>query len=172
MRDLSDRIAQDGWLRGEGFYLLDLGPDIRENVEQLHVSSAEPGAAGRIARHYGAGDMLIVTSDGTGVTSLPTGGLAGVVLDRFGRPVPELDVEIVGDIPGSGSRGDRGVETDSRGEFVMNDITATGYEVRLLDPTAADGARLEGADRIHVRTFRVTIEPGSMTFVQVTLDNG
>lgn len=172
MQDLRDRIAHDGWLRTEGYDLLDLGADLRANVVQLHVSSGEPDAAGRIARHYNAGDMLVVTSDGTGVTSVPTGGLGGVVLDWLGQPVAGLDVEVIGDIPGSGPRGDRGVETDSRGEFEVKDIPATSYEVRLLDPTAADGTYLEGAARTLVRTFRVSVQPGATTYVQVTLDNG
>lgn len=169
MQELRDRIAHDGWLRTEGYDLVDLGADIRANVVQLHVSSARPDAAERIALHYGAGDILVVTSDGTGVASLPTGDLGGIVVDVLGRPVDGLDVEVVGDIPGSGPAGDRGIQTDQDGEFRIYGITATGYELRLLDPTTPNGAFLEGAERILVRSLRVEVVAGAVTFVQVTV---
>lgn len=175
MRDLMslrDRIAHDGWLRGEDYDLLDLGANVKTNVVELLVSSRDPRAPQQIAAHYAAGSMLIVTTDGTGVTSMERGSLAGVAVDRVGAPVAGLDVEVVGAIPGTGMRGDRGVETDAQGRFLLADIQATSYELSLFQSVGPGGQVMEGAARHLAGSARVDVRPGATTFIEIRVNAG
>ncbi|HEU4673556.1 MAG TPA: hypothetical protein VFS32_11715 [Candidatus Limnocylindrales bacterium] len=166
LESLAHRISHDGWLRAQRYDLLDLGVDIASNRVQLLVSTADPDAVVRITDHYQAQGKLVVTTDGTGVTLLPTGSLSGVALDHAGRPVAGLDVEFHPDIAGAGPRGDRGLETDSGGRFSIT-TQATGYTVVLLSSRGPDGEELTGSDRIEVGSARADIPTGGSTFVVV-----
>ncbi len=51
----------------------------------MDVSSAEPTAVQQIVDHYGLGDKLMVTSDGTGVVFIPSGTVKGKVRTADGK---------------------------------------------------------------------------------------
>jgi hypothetical protein len=69
-----DRVETDlDWMERIPARMQSLGIGIVENVVTMDVSSAEPTAIRQIEEHYGLGDQLVVTSDGTGAVFLPWG---------------------------------------------------------------------------------------------------
>lgn len=157
---LQDRVTRDiGWLNENGFFFMGVGVNVQANLLEIDISSANPKAPQVLAERFDAAGRLRVRSDGTGVRLLPKGSLVGVVVDRAGNPVPDLDVEIFGDIPGGGPNGDVGHGTSSTGEFEFQDIAAIGYEVRVFAP--------DGDGRVVVGTARTEVRPGATSFVKV-----
>jgi hypothetical protein len=165
---LKDRVLTDFWF-GSQYHILDLGVNLEKNVVELQVSGDDPATPGTIAAHFGVGDQLVVTTDGSAVSTMPTGGIVGRAVDTDGRPVAGLDVELIGDIPGSGARGDIGVATGGDGTFAFQTVTATGYEIRLLSEVDASGHELLGENRILVGTARVEVRANEIANVTVTV---
>lgn len=157
---LQDRVTREAdWLNENGFFFMGVGVDVQANRLVIDISSANAQAPQVLAERFDAAGRLRVRSDGTGVRLLPKGSLVGVVVDRAGNPVPDLDVEIAGDIPGGGPNGDIGHGTSSTGEFEYQGIAAIGYEVRVFAP--------DGDGRVVVGTARAEVRPGATTFVKV-----
>ena len=74
LRALSETLWPDiDWMEAIPARLQGLGVGTRENVIMMDVSSAEPTAVQQIVDHYGLGDKLAVTSDGTGAALIPAG---------------------------------------------------------------------------------------------------
>jgi hypothetical protein len=167
---LFDRVVHDGWLEANGFDLLDAGLNPRTNQVDLHVSSADPQAVAKIqARYDPSGEMLNVISDGTGVTMLPRGTLRVFAIDQHGRPAGGLEFELVPDIPGAGYDGNVR-ETGADGGFELDEITATGYEVRLYRRYDAAGNYLEFVDRILVGSARAVVGPDAVMSIVIEVE--
>ena len=74
LRALRERSGADiDWMEAIPARMQSLGVGILENAIIMDVSSAEPTAVQQIVDHYGLGDKLVVTSDGTGVVFIPRG---------------------------------------------------------------------------------------------------
>ncbi len=110
------------------------GVDIIQNAIELEVSSAEPTAVEQIEAHYGLGDKLRVTSDGTGAMLLPRGTVKGKVLGPDGSRVRngELELQWTNLDPGDCGGGDIGYGVAADGTFELpcqvgrRTITVTG----------------------------------------------
>ena len=67
LRVLQEQVFADiDWMEAIPATATGIGVGILENAVTLDVSSAEPTAVQQIVDHYGLGDKLVVTSDGTG----------------------------------------------------------------------------------------------------------
>jgi hypothetical protein len=83
---LRDRVEADiDWMERIPARMQSLGIGIVENVVTMDVSSAEPTAVRQIEQHYGLGDSLVVTSDGTGSVYLPWGTVKVTLRTADGR---------------------------------------------------------------------------------------
>jgi hypothetical protein len=163
---LKERVLHDFWLSSR-YHLLDLGVNVEANLVELQVSSADESAPARILEHFGAGDQLKVTIDGTGVAELPMGRINGIALDAAGRPVAGLAVELESDVPGVNPTSDVGYETASDGTFMIPDVPATGYTVRLYHQVDRDGKPLPHADWIQAGSKRLEVKPGEVSDARI-----
>jgi hypothetical protein len=73
LNDLATRVADDPWLQTR-YHLLSAGADVEHNRVALEVSSTDRTVPATIAAHFGLGDELTVTIDGTGEQSGPPNG--------------------------------------------------------------------------------------------------
>lgn len=163
LRELQDRIAKDAdWMRKVDAVMQSIGVDVAGNFVELRISSKNPRAPALIAEHFHTGEMLHVTSDGTGVALMPTGTIRGRAVDRLGRPVPGLDVTVVSDIPGAGLRGDVGYLTREDGRFELRGVHATGFEVQLKREAAGGVWKVVGRRR-------VVVPAGGVAFVLIVV---
>jgi hypothetical protein len=163
---LKERVLHDFWV-GTRYQLVDLGVNVDRNLVEFEVSSADPSVPAKIAAHFGVGEQLAVTIDGTGVEALPTGTIQGQARYANGAPAAGLAVDLSGDISGAGSTGDVGIQTGDDGSFVIADVAATGYVVRFLSQVDRQGQPLEFSDWIPVGSKRVEVKPGETTDVQI-----
>ena len=165
---LKERVLHDFWMNSR-FKLVDLGVNVDRNLVEFQVSSADPSVPAEIAAHFGVGEQLDVTIDGTGVDALPTGTIRGQAHYANGAPATGLAVELSGDIPGAGSTGDVGIQTGDDGSFVIPDVAATGYVVRFLSQVDRQGQPLEAPNWIPVGSKRAEVKPGETTDVLIVV---
>ncbi len=168
LRDLTalqDRIAVDGWLIAN-YHVLEAGVDVEHNVVSIEVSSSDARAPAAIEAHYGAGDALSVSIDGTGVARLPTGTISGRAVDRDGQPVAGLAIQLIPDLAGVDT-GEIAWSTRRDGTFRI-DVPATGYEIRLVIDVDAAGHPAP-TNGIQVGIARVEVKAGKTTQVTVTV---
>ena len=169
LRALSETFWRDkDWMEVIPARMQSLGVGILENAITMDVSSAEPTAVQQIVDHYGLGDKLVVTSDGTGVVFLPSGTVKGKVRTVDGK-IPQsvedlnLGYEYDPNIPGDCGGGDIGYGIKADGTFeypckagvahvTITGLNATGGNVELGRATVTV---------IAGKTVRVTIRrPG------------
>ena len=165
LRALSETMWTNGdWMEVIPARMQSLGVGVIENAITMDVSSAEPTAVQQIEDHYGLGDKLVVTSDGTGVVFIPSGTVKGKVRTADGkvpRSVEDLNLGYEYDpaIPGDCGSGDigYGIRPDGTFEYPctagIRTITVTGHK--------ANGSNIEvGRATVTVvagKTVRVTI---------------
>jgi hypothetical protein len=123
LRVLQETIFADrDWMEAIPARMQGLGVGILENAITMDVSSAEPTAVQQIVDHYGLGDKLVVTSDGTGAALIPGGNVKGKVRLKNGNaPGPNANLQIdylyEPDVPGSCGGGDMGYGVREDGTF-------------------------------------------------------
>jgi hypothetical protein len=138
LRSLSETMwGDEDWMEVIPARMQSLGVGIIENAVTMDVSSAEPTAVQQIEDHYGLGDKLVVTSDGTGVVFIPSGTVRGKVRTADGkipRSVEELNLGYEYDPAVPGSCGDGvgyGFKPDGTFEYPctagVRTITVTGH---------------------------------------------
>jgi hypothetical protein len=141
LRTLSDKVFADiDWMEAIPARMQGLGVDILKNAIAMEVSSAEPTAAQQIADHYGLGDKLVVTSDGTGVVFIPNGTVKGKIKTAAGevpKSVDDLNLGYEYDpaVPGSCGEGvGYGFKPDGTFEYPctagVRTITVTGHNAK------------------------------------------
>jgi hypothetical protein len=165
LRALSETLWPDiDWMEAIPARLQGLGVGTRENVIMMDVSSAEPTAVQQIVDHYGLGDKLAVTSDGTGAALIPAGDVKGVVRLRNGKaPGPTADLQIDAiyqeSVPGSCGGGDMGFGVMPDGSFTYP--CQAGQRILVIYGSDENGSRVElGRKTVNViagKTVRVTI---------------
>jgi hypothetical protein len=123
LRALQETIFADrDWMEAIPARMQGLGVGILENAVTMDVSSAEPTAVQQIVDHYGLGDKLVVTSDGTGAALIPGGDVKGKVRLKNGKaPGANADLQIDNlyepEVPGSCGGGDIGYGVREDGTF-------------------------------------------------------
>lgn len=162
LRQIQDEIdlnALDAWMRSIPAAAQGLGVDIKANVAQLDVSSANPDAAALIEGHLGYGDRLRVDSDGTGAALIPRGTVKGHVLPHDGVDRATLSLQWTSDDPGDCGSGDIGYGIDEHGRFEVPCQAGTRTFV-VYDIGPNGGNRERGRATVEViagTTVRVTI---------------
>ena len=165
LRALSETFWPDiDWMEAIPARMQSLGFGILENAITMDVSSAEPTAVQQIEDHYGLGDKLVVTSDGTGVVFIPTGTVKGKIRTADGK-VPKsvedlnLGFEYNPNIPGECGSGDIGYGIKADGTFEYP--CKAGVRVITITGLNAKGGNVEvGRATVTViagKTVRVTI---------------
>jgi len=120
---LRDTVEADiDWMDVIPAQMQSLGVGIIENAIQMDVSSAGPTAVQQIGDHYGLGDKLTVTSDGTGYVFIPWGTVKGKIRTASGKiPNRLMDLNIMNEydpaIPGTCGGGDIGYGFLADGSF-------------------------------------------------------
>jgi Carboxypeptidase regulatory-like domain len=165
---LKKRVLSDFWLSAH-YHVVDLGVSVGRNLVELQVSSADLSVPGKIGAHFDVGEQLAVTIDGTGVASLPRGSIAGRVVDGNGRGVPGLAVELVAAVPGLNATGDVGIATGDDGSFLIRDVPATSYTVRILSQLDARGSELPHLNWILMGSGDVEVKEGQTANVEVVV---
>ena len=147
LRALSETFWADvDWMEAIPARMQSLGFGILENAITMDVSSAEPSAVQQIADHYGLGDKLIVTSDGTGVVFIPSGTIKGKIRTADGRvprSVQDLNLGYQYDpnIPGECGSGDIGYPIEADGTFELP--CKAGERVVTITGLNAKGGNVE-----------------------------
>jgi hypothetical protein len=162
LRDLQDQVSHDtDWMASVPARAESIGVDIIANVVTLDVSSGAPAAVRLIADHYGLGDQLQITSDGTGATLLPRGTVAGRVVGPDGKAVRdgELDLRWTSPDPGDCGGGDIGYGVGRDGTFQLP--CQIGVRTIMVMTQGATGGTVElGRGTVTVRagkTVHLTI---------------
>ena len=139
---LRDTIEADfDWMEVIPARMQSLGVGIIENAIDLDVSSAEPTAVQQIADHYGLGDKLVVTSDGTGYVFIPWGTVQGKIRTTAGKIPGSLGDLSISDeydpaIPGGCGGGDIGYGFRDDGTFEypcqagVRKLVVTGHDAK------------------------------------------
>lgn len=162
---MRDRVESDiDWMEERiPARMQSLGIGIVENAVTMDVSSAEPTAVAQIQAHYGLGDKLIVTSDGTGAFFLPWGTVKVTLRTAAGnvpRAPGDLNIDYAYDPAVPGSCGD-GV-----GYGIADDGTVTfpcqaGVRTLVITGLNANGGNVEvGRKAVTVvagKTVRLTV---------------
>ena len=142
LRALEEKVFADrDWMEIIPARMQSIGVGTIENAIMMDVSSAEPTAAQQIADHYGLGDKLVVTSDGTGVVFIPYGTVKGKIRTADGKIPKSVDELMLGydydpAIPGECGSGDMGYGIKSDGTFEypcqagVRVITITGHNAK------------------------------------------
>jgi hypothetical protein len=165
LRALADKVFEDrDWMEAIPARMQSIGAGTIENAVLMDVSSAEPTAVQQIEDHYGLGDKLVVTSDGTGEVFIPYGTVKGKIRTADGKIPKSVDELFLGydydpAIPGECGGGDIGYGFKADGTFEypckagVRTITVTGHN--------AKGGNVEvGRAKVTViagETVRVTI---------------
>jgi hypothetical protein len=140
-----------------------IGVGTLENAVMMDVSSAEPTAVQQIQDHYGLGDKLVVTSDGTGVVFIPNGTIKGKIRTAAGtipRSVDDLSLDYDYDpaVPGSCGEGvGYGFKSDGTFEYPC---TAGVRTITVIGHNAKGGNVEVGRATVTViagKTVRITI---------------
>ena len=165
LRALSETMwGDEDWMEVIPARMQSLGVGIIENAITMDVSSAEPTAVQQIEAHYGLGDKLVVTSDGTGAALIPGGDVKGKVRLKNGKvPGPRADLQIdyiyQPDVPGSCGGGDMGYGVMPDGSFTYP--CQAGKRVLVIYGDDAKGNRVElGRTTVNViagKTVTVTM---------------
>lgn len=158
-----DWYGPDSWLLEHGIYALGLGLNVARNQIEFDVSSTRTDLDALLEEQYGATQMLIVASDGTGVRLLPKGTLKGRVVNTAGEPVGGVDLELDASVPGAGAHNDVGHGTNDEGRFVFRDIEAVSYTVKVYTGGPIDTRTLLGESQ------RVTVLAGKTTTITITI---
>ncbi len=125
-------VGGEAWFRTIPAYLAGYGPNIMANRVEVEISSADPSAPAKIKAHYGWTDeVVIVTSDGTGVLLLPKGTLRITALDAQGRPVAGLACVAISDLAGAQEPRPVPMPTTGRDGVCEFEVAATGYAIQL-----------------------------------------
>ncbi len=161
-RRIQDDGLKRGWFLAHGIYPLGLGVDTIANQVEVEVSSARTDLDAVLEARYDAFGMLEITSDGTGARLMPTGTLAGRVVDATGAPVALAGIELTSDVTGAGTVSDVGMITDSKGRFEIPDVTAVTYDVIVYTFDSSDTKHVLG----HAPA---TVLPGRTTNVTITI---
>ena len=129
------------------------------------------GAEGCDARalhaDYGSSDAVRITPGGKNVLELPTpGGIAGIVVDERGQPVPSYTIAVESFVPADknteGVGGNSKTISDPSGEFELTKMPGGRYVLTV----GADGRPPTRSSGIDVESNRVT------RGVRITLDKG
>ncbi len=152
------------WFLAHDIYPLGLGVDTIANQVEVEVSSARTDLDAVLEARYDAAGMLEISSDGTGARLMPTGTLAGRVIDVTGAPVAGVDIELTSDIAGAGSIDDVGKRTNAKGRFEIYDVTAVVYDVIVY---AFD----DFGTKEMLGHARATVRPGRTTNVTITIQD-
>lgn len=159
---LRDRIGfEHDWFAGQGAQFDSVGIDPAANQVVLRVLSNELAIGDRIRLYYDAGSQLRVEVKPDDLSLLPRGTLRGRAIDEDGRPVAEMVVDLVPDVPGAGQDSEIGTGTGPTGLFSFENIHAVGYEVQLL--------RFEGNDWIVVASRRAVVPANDTVFVEIVV---
>ncbi len=158
LRALAERIKADqAFLKAAGAPYYGGGVDESENIAILRVQSADLSIGDKIIEHYDAVGRLrveVFEPDWSG----PRGDLVATIVWPDGRPVEDVDCELVPDEPKAWGEDIRGAGDDGVCRF--NNVGATGILVQIIR-VEPDGRRLiigEGRVRVKVdRTVRLTI---------------
>jgi hypothetical protein len=122
LRKLQDEITKDwraAWLKAIPAEMQGVGVDIHASRVSVEVSSANPDAVAIIEAHFGLGDRIHVTSDGTGAALLPYGTVKGRV-DPIAPFKPwTLSLRWTNHDPGDCGGGDMGFGVDDAGRFEL-----------------------------------------------------
>ena len=155
-RRIRDDVHQRTWFLVHDIYPLGVGVDTVANQVSVEVSSARSDLDALLEARYDAVGMLAIDSDGTGARLMPTGTLAGRVIDATGTPVAFVDLELTSDVAGAGSLSDVGLRTDAKGRFEIPDVTAVTYYVLVYTYDEVSGKRVLGHAPATVRPDRTT----------------
>jgi hypothetical protein len=141
-RALEEAVFADrDWMEVIPARMQSIGVGILENAIVMDVSSAEETAVQQVVDHYGLGDKLVVTSDGTGVVFIPYGSVKGKVRTASGKIPKSVDELMLGydydpAIPGECGGGDMGYGIKPDGTFEypcqagVRTITITGHDAK------------------------------------------
>jgi len=166
---IRDDVHQRKWLLAHDIYPLGVGVDTRANQVSVDVSSARTDLDKLLEARYDAVGMLTINSDGTGARLMPTGTLAGRVLDASGDPVAGVSIDLTSDVAGAGSHSETGSQTtDAEGRFEIPGVTAVTYDVLVYTFDEPDTKRVLGHAPATVRpdrttTITIVIEVGTPT---------
>jgi hypothetical protein len=165
LRALEETVFADmDWMEAIPARMQSLGVGTIENAIMMDVSSAEPTAIQQIADHYGLGDKLVVTSDGTGVVFIPYGIVKGKIRTADGKIPKSVNELMLGHdydpaIPGQCGGGDIGYGVTADGAFEYP--CQAGVRVLTITGHDAKGGNVEvGRKTVTViagQTVRVTI---------------
>lgn len=120
LRAIQERITADlDWIREIPAAFAGVGVHIVANSVYMEVSSAEPRAVELIVAHYGLGEEVVVTSDGTGAMLIPGGTVKGRVVRPDGTRLGENDLllDVEHTTPGGCGGGDMGFGIGNDGTF-------------------------------------------------------
>ena len=154
--------AEDAWIRAHGGFVTGLLTDVPGSQVVLRLSVVKPEVVDAVRQHLAAGDLLRIEVTGEGGELLPRVNLRGRAVDSTGNPASGLEVELIPDVSGASGQ-QTGVVTDTEGWFLIRDIGATGYIVRLLRRDADENAELAGESR-------VVLVPGREGMVEIVVD--
>ena len=160
---IQERVAADlDWLAEIPAAFDGVGAHTSANAVFLEVSSAEPRAVELILAHYGLGEELVVTSDGTGARLIPGGTVKGRVVRPDGKRLGENDL-LLGDestTPGGCGGGDMGFGIRHDGTFEYP--CQAGVRTILVQKNIADGEwKVIGRGTVTVvghKTVKLTIK--------------
>jgi hypothetical protein len=163
LRELQDQITKEwraAWLKAIPAEMQGVGVDIHASYVEVEVSSANPDAAAIVEAHFGLGDRLHVTSDGTGAALIPGGTVQGRVepADLFGRR--GLDLRWTSEDPGDCGGGDIGYGVGSDGRFELPCQAGRRTLIVMVEDETGDGSTEVGRATVTVKggqTVRVTI---------------
>jgi hypothetical protein len=125
-------VGDEAWFRTIPAYLAGYGPNIMANRVEVEISSADLSAPAKIKAHYGWTDeVVIVTSDGTGVLLLPKGTLRITALNAQGRPVTGLACVAISDIDGAQESRPAPMPTTGSDGVCEFEVAATAYTIQL-----------------------------------------
>jgi hypothetical protein len=155
LRALQDQVTADrAWMAWIPAVMLSSYVDTIRNVTVMSVSSANPRAVVLIESHYGFGNALEVTSDGTGAALVPWGTVAGRVRTRGGDAPPMADYNLRwhGTGPGDCGGGDVGYGLAEGGTFTLPCQQGT-WTIEVTVPSG-DGWRSIGEGTVDVKANR------------------
>lgn len=163
LRTLQDEITKEwraSWLKAIPAEMQGVGVDLHASQVFIELSSANPEAVAIVEAHFGLGDRLHVTSDGTGAALIPAGTVMGTVepFDRLrGR---NLNLAWTSDDPGDCGGGDMGFGVGDGGHFELPCQAGRRTIILMLDDESGDGSTEVGRTTVTVKggeTVRVTI---------------
>ena len=164
---LSERVAATwGWFARVDAKAIGLGVDVRSSIVELEISSANPDARRRILEHYGVtADILVITSDGTGIALLPQSWVEGVVVTAGGEPPGEQDLDVEGRMEGVGrcGGGDIGYGVAPDGRFRIP-CTPGDWTIEIRAHDGMGHSWVVGRGKVTVRpdraaTVRIVLYP-------------